>query len=241
MTPTPLTGIRACVFDAYGTLFDVNSAAERERETLGERWQPLADLWRSKQLQYTWLRSLAGLHTDFWQLTGEALDFAMASMKLDDQRLRERLMELYLRLSAYPEVRETLTTLKARGLKLAILSNGSPKMLAAATENNGIAELFDAVLSVEQVGIYKPHPSVYQLAVDCLGVEVTEICFVSSNGWDAFSAKAFGFRVVWCNRFGQVPERIPELPDGEISTLSAMPSFLERNDDTRRVGSHPHG
>jgi 2-haloacid dehalogenase len=228
MTPAPLNGIRACVFDAYGTLFDVNSAAERERKTLGERWQPLAELWRSKQLQYTWLRSLAGLHADFWQLTGDALDFAMASLKLDDQALRERLMGLYLQLSAYPEVSETLTQLKARGLKLAILSNGSPTMLAAATENSSIAGLLDSILSVEQAGIYKPHPSVYQLAVDCLGVKATEICFVSSNGWDAFSAKAFGFRVVWCNRFGQVPERIPELPDGEISALSDMPRFLEQ-------------
>jgi 2-haloacid dehalogenase len=227
MTPVPLTGIRACVFDAYGTLFDVNSAAERERETLGECWQPLAELWRSKQLQYTWLRSLAGRHADFWQLTGDALDFAMASLKLDDQALRERLMGLYLRLSAYPEVSETLTKLKARGLKLAILSNGSPTMLAAATQSGGIAEFLDSILSVEQVGIYKPHPSVYQLAVDCLRVKATEICFVSSNGWDAFSAKAFGFRVVWCNRFGQVPERIPELPDGEINTLSDLPRFLE--------------
>jgi 2-haloacid dehalogenase len=220
------TGIRACVFDAYGTLFDVNSAAAHEREALGERWQPLAELWRSKQLQYTWLRSLAGVHTDFWRLTGEALDFAMASLKLDDQALRERLMGLYLRLRAYPEVSETLTRLKARALKLAILSNGSPKMLSAAAENAGIAGLLDAVLSVEEVGIYKPHPSVYQLAVDRLGVKAGEICFVSSNGWDAFSAKAFGFRVVWCNRFGQVPERIPALPDGEISTLSALPAVL---------------
>ncbi|MGQ0526175.1 MAG: haloacid dehalogenase type II [Betaproteobacteria bacterium] len=226
MTNASLTGIRACVFDAYGTLFDVNSAAAHEREALGERWQPLADLWRSKQLQYTWLRSLSGRHADFWQLTGDALDFALASLKLDDRALRERLMGLYLRLNAYPEVSETLTSLKARGLMLAILSNGSPRMLSAATENAGIAGLLDAVLSVEEVGIYKPHPSVYQVAVDRLSVTAGEICFVSSNGWDAFSAKAFGFRVVWCNRFGQVPERIPELPDGEISTLSALPGVL---------------
>jgi 2-haloacid dehalogenase len=120
-----------------------------------------------------------------------------------------------------------LADLKARGLKLAILSNGSPRMLSAAVQHSGIAGFLDAVLSVEQVGIYKPHPSVYQLAVDRLGVEPAETCFVSSNGWDAFSAKAFGLRVVWCNRFGQVPERIPQLPDEEISTLSALPRLLE--------------
>ena len=225
MTQLRLTGIRACVFDAYGTLFDVNSAAAQAKDALGEKWQPLADLWRTRQLQYTWLRSLAGRHVDFWQLTGEALDFAMTSLKLDDPALRERLMGLYLRLSAYPEVSETLTRLKAKGLKLAILSNGSPKMLSAAVENAGIENLLDAVLSVEEVGIYKPHPSVYQLAVDRLGVKPGEICFVSSNAWDAFSAKAFGFRVAWCNRFGQAPERIPERPDGEIGTLSALPEI----------------
>jgi 2-haloacid dehalogenase len=226
MTALRLTEIRACVFDAYGTLFDVNSAAAQARDTLGEKWQPLAELWRVKQLQYTWLRSLAGRHVDFWQLTGEALDFAMASLTLGDRGLRERLMNLYLKLGAYPEVSDTLARLKAQGCATAILSNGSTSMLSAAVANAGIAGLLDAVLSVEEVGIYKPHPSVYQLAVDRLGVNPAEICFVSSNGWDAFSAKAFGFRVVWCNRFGQVPERIPELPDGEIATLAALPAIL---------------
>lgn len=226
MTALRLTGIRACVFDAYGTLFDVSSAAAQAKDALGGKWQPLAELWRAKQLQYTWLRSLAGRHADFWQVTGEALDFAMASLALDDPALRERLMQLYLSLGAYPEVGDTLTRLKAVGLKLAILSNGSPKMLSAAVDNAGIAKLLDAVLSVEDVGTYKPHPSVYRLAVDRLGVKADEICFVSSNGWDAFSARAFGLRVVWCNRFGQAAERIPERPDAEISTLSALPEIV---------------
>lgn len=226
MTPLRLHGIRACVFDAYGTLFDVNSAAARESDTLGEKWQPLAEIWRTKQLQYTWLRSLAGHHADFWKVTGEALDFAMASLKLDDPALHGRLMDLYRRLSAYPEVSETLRRLKTGGLKLAILSNGSPGMLAAAVEHAGIATSLDAVLSVEEVKVFKPHPSVYQLAVDRLRVEPHEICFVSSNGWDAFSARAFGLRVVWCNRFGQEPERIPAPPDGEIPTLSSLPEIV---------------
>lgn len=226
MKPLRLTGIRACVFDAYGTLFDVNSAAARERDALGDQWQPLAELWRAKQLQYTWLRSLANRHADFWQVTGDALDFAMASLKLDDPTLRDRLMQLYLHLNAYPEVGETLTRLRTGGMKLAILSNGSPRMLSSAVANAGIAPLLDAVLSVEDAGTYKPHPAVYQLAVDRLQLKPDEICFVSSNGWDAFSAKAFGFKVVWCNRLGQVPERIPTMPDGEILTLSPMAEMV---------------
>ena len=226
MTSLRLTEIHACVFDAYGTLFDVNSAAAQARDALGEKWQPLAELWRTKQLQYTWLRSLAGRHADFWQVTGDALDFAMASVKVDDAALRERLMGLYLTLSAYPEVAGTLKRLKTQGMKLAILSNGSPRMLSAAVENAGIGTLLDAVFSVEEVGIYKPHPAVYRLAADRLAVKAGHICFVSSNGWDAFSAKAFGLRVAWCNRFGQSPERIPERPDVEIGTLSALPEVV---------------
>ena len=221
-----MSGIKACVFDAYGTLFDVNSAAAQEREALGDRWQPLAELWRAKQLQYTWLRGLMGRHVDFWQVTGDALDYAMASLKVDDVRLRDRLMGLYLRLEAYPEVRDTLSRLKASGMKLAILSNGEPKMLAAAAANSGIAELLDAILSVEAVGVFKPHPSVYKLRLDRLGLSTGEMWFLSSNGWDAHAAKANGFRVLWCNRFGQAPERIPERPDGEISTLAALPEIV---------------
>ncbi len=221
-----ITGIRACVFDAYGTLFDVNSAAQRGQGMVGDKWQELADLWRAKQLQYTWLRSLAGDHIDFWQLTGDALDFALDSLKLVDSRLRAHLMGLYLNLSAYPEVGRTLANLKSGGLKCAILSNGSPKMLAAAIKSASIQNLLDEVLSVEEVQVYKPHPAVYQLAADRLGLKAGEICFVSSNGWDAYSAKAFGFRVIWCNRSRQAPERIPETPDAEISSLSGIPEIV---------------
>ncbi len=221
-----LPGIEACVFDAYGTLFDVNSAARTAQDSLGEKWQPLAELWRAKQLQYTWLRSLAGRHADFWQVTGDALDFALASFELEEPELRARLMELYLSLSVYPDVPDTLKRLKSAGMKLAILSNGSPAMLASAAANAGIAELFRAVLSVEEVNVYKPHPAVYGLACERLGVAPDRVCFLSSNGWDAYSAKAFGFRVLWCNRFGQSPERIPETPDAQITTLVELPSIV---------------
>jgi len=228
MNARPLEHIDACVFDAYGTLFDVSSVARGAQDALGERWQALSDLWRTKQLQYTWLRGLGGHHADFWQVTGDALDYAMASLRIEDTGLRERLMNLYLSISAYPEVPAMLAALKARGMKLAILSNGTPAMLAAAAANAGIAAYFDAVLSVEEVGVYKPHPSVYALATLRLDIPKPGICFLSSNSWDAWSAKAFGYRVLWCNRFGQAPERIPSPPDGEMADLSALPDWLAR-------------
>lgn len=221
-----LYNIKACVFDAYGTLFDFSSAAIAARDELGEDWQLLSDLWRQKQLQYTWLRGLAGHHADFWQVTGDALDFSLATLKLERPGLRERLMDLYLRLRAYPEVSQMLRRLKADGMKLAILSNGSPAMLTAVVRNSGLDDIFDAVLSVEEVGVFKPHPSVYGLAAARLQLAPADICFLSSNGWDAFSAKAFGFRVLWCNRFAQAAERIPATPDGMMSDLSALPDLV---------------
>ncbi len=219
--------IGACVFDAYGTLFDYNSAAARHAATLGDKAPALAELWRLKQLQYTWLRSLMGRHAGFWQVTGEALDYSMAALDVEDPVLRDGLMDAYRTLDAYPEVPETLATLRAHGLKCAILSNGEPGMLEAAVEAAGIAGSLDAVLSVEDVGIFKPHPSVYQLAVDRLGVPAARVSFQSSNAWDANGAAAFGFRVAWCNRFGQGPERVPEAPDAEIATLAELPALLD--------------
>jgi 2-haloacid dehalogenase len=221
-----LTGIRACVFDAYGTLFDVGSVARGAQEALGEPWERFSDLWRAKQLQYTWLRGLAGRHADFWQVTGDALDFAMAAFGHRDPALRKRLMDLYLRLSVYPEVPDLLRCLKARGLKVAILSNGTPAMLASAVGHGGLRGLVDLVLSVEEAGVYKPHPAVYALATRHLSLRPEDICFLSSNGWDAYAAKACGFRVLWCNRSGQPSERLPWTPDGEIATLAPLPDLL---------------
>ncbi len=227
MATPKLENIEACVFDAYGTLFDVNSAARTAQDSLGEKWKPLAELWRTKQLQYTWLRSLGGYHADFWHVTGDALDFALSTLKLDDDpAMRARLMNLYLVLNTYPEVPDTLKRLKRAGMKLAILSNGTPAMLAAAVANAGITDLFDVILSVEEVSVYKPHPSVYALACKRLNVVTPRICFLSSNGWDAYSAKAFGFRTLWCNRFGQAPEQIPETPDAQIATLVELPDIV---------------
>jgi 2-haloacid dehalogenase len=223
---TALSDIRACVFDAYGTLFDYASAAAACRDVLGDRIGPLTALWRDKQLQYTWLRGLQGRHADFWQVTGDALDFALETLGLDDPQLRARLMDLYRTLDVFPEVPATLQRLKAVGLKTAILSNGSPDMLDAAVNKAGIGDLLDAVLSVESVGIYKPHPKVYRLAVDRLAIPAGAILFLSSNAWDAYAASAFGMRVVWCNRYGQRPERLPGKPDHEIASLADLPAMV---------------
>jgi 2-haloacid dehalogenase len=223
----PLAGLRAVVFDAYGTLFDVASAAERTRDLLGEKAGPLADLWRQKQLQYTWLRALMGHHADFWQVTGEALDYSLDAMRLaSTPDLRRRLMEAYERIGPCADAREALVRLKAARLKLAILSNGAPRMLAAAVRSAGLDDLIDETLSVEAVGIYKPHPSVYKLAVDRLGVWPAELGFVSANGWDAWGAKAAGLRVAWCNRAGLPRERLGEPPDVELTTLADLPRAL---------------
>jgi len=221
-----LPGIRACVFDAYGTLFDYASAAAKCRDALGERFAPLAALWRDKQLQYTWLRGLQGRHADFWQVTGDALDYTLETMGIRDAVLRERLMAAYLQLDVFPEVPDTLAALRRAGIKTAILSNGAPGMLSAAVNNARIGDLLDAVLSVEEVGVFKPHPSVYQLAVDRLGVPAAEIAFQSSNAWDAYAASAFGMRVVWCNRYDQIPERLPGAPDRVIRTLAELPALV---------------
>jgi 2-haloacid dehalogenase len=223
----PLTGVRACVFDAYGTLFDVGSAAAACHDAaLAERGAALSALWREKQLQYTWLRAVQGRHVDFWQVTGDALDFTLETLKINDPQLRSRLMNLYLTLAAYPEVPGVLKRLQAVGLGIAILSNGSPAMLHAAVDAAGIGAMVDAVLSVEEVGVYKPHPQVYQLAVDRLALDARAICFLSANAWDAWAAAAFGLRVVWCNRQRQQPERLPGRPDYQISSLAELPALL---------------
>jgi 2-haloacid dehalogenase len=226
MAGKPLEGIRACVFDAYGTLFDFASAAAGCRDVLGNKADQLTALWRDKQLQYTWLRALEGRHADFWQVTGDALDFALETLGIDDKDLRGRLMQLYLALRAFPEVPDTLRRLRNAGFKTAILSNGSPDMLAAVVKSARLQDLLDAVLSVEEVGVYKPHPKVYQLAVDRLGVPAQAVSFQSSNAWDAYAASAFGMRVVWCNRYGQRRERLPGSPDREVRTLAELPALL---------------
>jgi 2-haloacid dehalogenase len=226
MSNAPLAGVQACVFDAYGTVFDFASAARGCRDVLGDAIEKLTALWRDKQLQYTWLRAVQGRHADFWQVTGDALDFALETLAIEKSGLRDRLMKLYLTLEPFPEVPEVLRRLKTAGLRTAILSNGSPMMLDAAVRGSGLDTLVDAVLSVESVGVYKPHPKVYQLAVDRLGIPAAAIAFQSSNAWDAYAASAFGMQVVWCNRYGQRPERLPGKPDRMVRSLAELPALV---------------
>mgnify|MGYP001282358233 CR=1 FL=1 len=226
MSTAILAPIDACVFDAYGTLFDVHSAAARCRDGLGDCADRLSALWRRKQVEYTWLRSLMGVHADFAQVTAEALDYALATVGIADAELRHRLLDTYRRLDAFKEVPEVLGRLRSAGLPTAILSNGSPAMLDSAVGSARLGDLLDMVLSVESVGIYKPHPSVYHLAVERLGVPAGRTCFLSSNGWDAAGAAQFGFRVVWINRDGQPAERLPAAPDAVLGDLSGLPALL---------------
>jgi 2-haloacid dehalogenase len=225
-----LEGIRACVFDAYGTLFDFGSAVAHCEDIPEERRAALTALWRDKQLQYAWLRTLQNRYADFWQVTGEALDFALESLDLAKPALRERLMELYLGLEPFAEVPSVLGSLRERGFRTAILSNGSPKMLEALVKRSRLEHLFDAVLSADAVRGFKTHPTVYQYAIDALGLPASAIAFQSSNAWDAHGASDFGMRVVWCNRYGQRRERLPGAPDFEIKTLAELPGLLAQSD-----------
>jgi 2-haloacid dehalogenase len=218
--------IKVCVFDAYGTLFDVHAAVGHHRARLGDKADGVSAMWRTKQLEYTWLRSLMDRYVPFWQVTGEALDYAFDAHGVSDNSLRDDLLNAYLELDCYPEVPDVLAALKDGGMQTAVLSNGSPEMLDAAVKGSKLETLLDAVISVDALGIFKPHPSVYQLAVDQLGVEARQVSFQSSNAWDAAAAATFGFRVAWVNRFGQAAERLPGQPDVQLKTLSELPAVV---------------
>ncbi|TVQ54700.1 MAG: haloacid dehalogenase type II [Rhodobacteraceae bacterium] len=224
--PAGVSGLRVAVFDAYGTLFDVSAAAREAAaapggEALAAVWPTLAEVWRRKQLEYSWIRSLSGAHADFWTVTCDALDYAMAATGVESDALRDRLQALYRDLRAYPEVPETLAALRAAGLRTAILSNGSPEMLARAVAAAGIGAALDAVLSAEAVGVFKTDPRVYALVGATFGVAPAEALFVSSNGWDAAAAAGYGFRTLWVNRRGDPVDRLPWRPDHVGADLSA--------------------
>ncbi|MFV2051543.1 haloacid dehalogenase type II [Aliiroseovarius sp. YM-037] len=224
--------ITTYIFDAYGTLFDVAAAArqaaeEPGNEALADTWQALARDWRLKQLQYTWLRAIADAHDDFWRVTQDGLDWAMEANGLDDARLRERLLALYWELSAYPEVPAMLATLKQAGKTTAILSNGSPDMLNGAVSSAEISDHLDAVLSVEDVGVYKPHRKVYDMVGAHFGTSPADVLFVSSNGWDAAGAAGYGFQTVWVNRAEEPVDRLPWTPQHILSNLTTLPTLAE--------------
>jgi 2-haloacid dehalogenase len=216
----------ACVFDAYGTLFDVHSAVGRHAAALGASADAFSRLWRAKQLEYSWLRSLMLAHADFWEVTRDALEFAAEAFGLSDEAIKRSMLESYLTLDAYDDVRATLAALQQRGIRCAILSNGSPEMLEAAVRSAALSGLFECVLSVEDAGIYQPAPAVYRLAAERLGLEAEDVWFVSSNAWDAAGAARFGFRVAWINRFKQQPERLPFGPHVEVQSLADLPELL---------------
>ena len=212
---------RAFVFDAYGTLFDVHSVVEAARAVTTDP-QALSLLWRQKQLEYTWLRSLMGRYEDFWLVTGQALRFALRRLGVAAGEAQiESLMEAYLALSPFPEVPGALRAL--RGTPLAILSNGSPRMLESAVRSSGLAGAFDHVLSVDAVGVYKPSPRVYEMAPRALGLTAGEIVFVSSNGWDVAGAKASGYHAAWCNRAGAPEEELGARADLVVTRLDELP------------------
>lgn len=223
--------ITTCIFDAYGTLFDVNAAAmqaaqEPAHAELAAVWPALARDWRHKQLQYTWLRAVAGRHCDFWQITQDGLDWALEAHGLTDKATRTRLLELYRELSAFPEVPAMLAALKAKGMQTAILSNGSPDMLNDAVASAGIGNLLDAVLSVDAVGVFKPHADVYDLVGARFGCASDEVLFVSSNGWDAAGAAGYGFQTVWVNRAAEPVDRLYATPHHIRADLAAIAELV---------------
>jgi len=225
--------ITTCIFDAYGTLFDVTAAAriaaaEPEREEFAAKWPQIAADWRAKQLQYTWLRAVSDTHTDFWQVTQDGLDYALEAAGLAGLELRERLLALYFELQAIPEVQLMLAQLKEAGLTTGILSNGSPEMLDGAVASAGIDASLDTVLSVQTVGAFKPHKSVYQMVGQHFDCAPDQVLFVSSNGWDAAYAARFGFQTVWVNRADDPMDRLPTKPQHTLSDLTSIPELAER-------------
>ena len=216
-----IQNVTACVFDAYGTLFDVNSAAAKCKEKLGDKWENFANAWRTTQLEYTWLRSLMKKHKNFWQITEDSLDHAMATFNID-KNMRNELLNLYKELSLYPEVKECLDALKSKKIKIAILSNGTPDLLKELVERNNIQNYFDNIISVEDVKIYKPDPKVYEMPIKKYNCKPKNICFLSSNTWDVSGGGVFGYNAVWVNRFNKIFDKLGYNPQYIINNLNQL-------------------
>ena len=216
---------KAIVFDAYGTLFDVNSAAERCKDKIGEKWEGFANYWRTTQLEYTWLRSLMKRHKDFWQVTEDSLDKSITTFKID-KSMRNELLDLYKKLSTYPEVKNVLEDLKKKQFKLAILSNGTPLLLNSLVKNSNLENIFDDIFSIEQVKIYKPDPKVYDLPVKKYKVEKKEITFLSANTWDVSGGGNYGYNAIWVNRNKNIFDNLDYTPNTEIKNLSELISLM---------------
>ena len=220
-----MKNIKAIIFDAYGTLFDVNSAAEKCKNKIGEKWEPFANYWRTTQLEYTWLRSLMGRHQDFWKVTEQSLDKSMEIFKIDTV-IKDELLDLYKVLSTFPEVEETLKKLKEKKYKLIILSNGTPSLLKELVSSNNLESIFDDVLSIEEVKIYKPHPNVYNIPIKKYQIEKNQFAYLSSNTWDVSAAGNFGFNAVWVNRNKNIFDNLDYKPIAEINNLGDLTNLL---------------
>ena len=218
--------IKACIFDAYGTLFDVNAACRELSKEVGGNWEQLASLWRLRQVEYTWLRNSMDQYIDFWQITSDALDYAMETLDIENIGLREELLNLYLKLEAYPEVKGLLTKLKQRGLKTGILSNGSMKMLNSAVDNANVRDVLDVILSVEECEIYKPSSKVYDLVKIKMHINKENVLFFSSNAWDMHAASNYGFKTIWVNRFNGKLERLPGKPIDIVNSLDKIDEII---------------
>ena len=217
---------KVCIFDAYGTLFDVNAACRELSIEVGEKWQELATLWRLRQVEYTWLRNSMNEYIDFWEITENALEYAMEVMNIENKILKNKLLDLYLKLEAYPEVENILKKLKERGFKTGILSNGSDKMLESAVKNAQIENLLDEVLSVERCNVFKPSSKVYDLVKDTYKVKNNQVAFFSSNAWDMHAAAHYGFKTIWVNRFNGKLERLPGKPEAIVKNLDGILKIL---------------
>ena len=220
-----MKNIKAIIFDAYGTLFDVNSAAEKCKDKIGDKWEPFANFWRTTQLEYTWLRSLMGRHKDFWQITEDSLDKSMKAFKIEFS-MRDELLDLYKVLSPFKEVQETLKTLKEKKLKLAILSNGTPSLLNGLVKSNNLENLFDDIFSIEEVGVYKPNSKVYDMPVKKYKIRKDEIAFLSANTWDVSGGGNYGYQAIWVNRNNNIFDNLDFKPKLEIKNLSGLISEL---------------
>ena len=218
--------ITTCVFDAYGTLFDVNAACRELSKEVGDRWNDLSTLWRLRQVEYTWLRNSMNEYIDFWKITSDALDYAMETLNINNIKLRDSLLILYLKLEAYPEVKFILKKIKKRGLKTAILSNGNKKMLENAVNNAKIQNLLDKVLSVDDCKVYKPASEAYDLVNKKMGIKKENVLFFSSNAWDMHAASNYGFKTIWVNRFEGKLEKLPGKPDKIINSLEEIEKIL---------------
>ena len=216
-----MKNIKAIIFDAYGTLFDVNSAAEKCKDKIGEKWEPFSNFWRTTQLEYTWLRSLMGRHKDFWQITEDSLDKSMKVFKIKPS-MKDELLNLYKVLSPFKEVQETLKKLKEKKFKLAILSNGTPSLLKELVKSNNLENLFDDIFSIEEVGVYKPNSEVYDMPIKKYKIKKNEVAFLSSNTWDVSGGGNYGFQAIWVNRNNNIFDNLDYKPRSEIKDLSGL-------------------